>query len=116
MQRIRDLVRAGVQAGWLAERGDPGLRFGRFAKAESPEGHSIDIVAMSIAGPGHEHPNGEIDLCFAVEGEPTFDGHAEGWVVYGKGSYHVPTVAGGTMDIVYFLPGGAIRFGPAPAQ
>jgi len=27
----------------------------------------------------------------------------------------VPTVTGGAMDILYFLPGGAIRFEPKPA-
>ena len=65
-------------------------------------------------GPGlaHTHPNGEIDLCFAMDGDPRFDGHPEGWVVYGPGSWHVPTVTGGTMAILYFLPSGAIAFGP----
>ena len=70
---------------------------------------------MSAPGPGHTHPNGEIDLCFAVDGAPTFDGHPPGWTVYPPGSWHVPTVAGGVMDILYFLPGGAIRFEPQPA-
>ena len=57
-------------------------------------------------------------LCFAlttVDGAPTFDGHPPGWTVYPPGSWHVPTVAGGVMDILYFLPGGAIRFEPQPA-
>ena len=39
-----------------------------------------------------------------------FDGNAPGWVVYGRGSAHVPTVTGGEMLILYFLPGGAIEF------
>ena len=43
-----------------------------------------------------------------------FDGHAEGWTVYPSGSWHVPSVAGGVMDILYFLPGGAIRFEADP--
>ncbi|HJL17019.1 MAG TPA: DUF4863 family protein, partial [Sandaracinaceae bacterium LLY-WYZ-13_1] len=75
---------------------------------------SIDCVHMDRPGPGHTHPNGEIDLCFAVRGEPTFDGHPPGWTVYPPGSWHVPTVEGGVMDILYFLPGGAIRFEPNP--
>ena len=58
------------------------------------------------------HPNGEVDLCFTVDGNPTFDGNAPGWTVYEPGSWHVPSVADGVMDILYFLPGGAIKFGP----
>jgi hypothetical protein len=69
---------------------------------------------MAKPGPGHTHPNGEIDLCFAVSGAPRFDGNAPGWTVYPPNSWHVPTVEGGVMDILYFLPGGAIRFEPKP--
>ena len=65
---------------------------------------------MTAPGPMHVHPQGEIDLCFAEDGEPTFDGQPPGWVVYPPGSKHVPTVAGGKMLILYLLPGGAIEF------
>ncbi len=108
------VVREGVDAGWLAERENAGIRFGRVRKAASDDEHSIDCVHMDQPGPGHTHPNGEIDLCFAVSGQPTFDGNPPGWTVYPPGSWHVPTVAGGVMDILYFLPGGAIRFEPRP--
>lgn len=111
---LKTIVREGVAAGWLAERENGGIRFGRVVKAETDDGLSIDCVHMDKPGPGHTHPNGEIDLCFAVSGEPTFDGNAPGWTVYAPGSWHVPTVAGGVMDILYFLPGGAIRFEPRP--
>ncbi len=112
--RLRSLVRAGVEAGVLAPREQDGVRFGRLIKAKSPEEISLDCVHMSTPGPGHTHPQGEIDLCFAVSGAPTFDGQAPGWTVYEPGSWHVPTVAGGVMDILYFLPGGAIRFEAKP--
>lgn len=112
--QLRDLVREGVSAGWLASREQGGIRFGRVRKAKSEDALSIDCVHMSQPGPGHTHPQGEIDLCFAVSGEPTFDGAPAGWTVYPPGSWHVPTVAGGVMDILYFLPGGAIRFEPKP--
>ena len=65
---------------------------------------------MNSPGPRHRHPNGEIDLCFGISGASRFDGQPEGWIVYGKGSVHVPTVTGGEMLILYFLPGGAIEF------
>ncbi len=115
MRALADLVREGIESGWLCEREANGVRFSRVAKAEHPgtAPHSLDAVHMSGPGPGHTHPNGEIDLCFAVSGAPTFDGHGPGWVVYPPGSWHVPTVAGGVMDILYFLPEGAIAFGPA---
>ena len=97
--------------GRIADRGAPPVRWSRVAKA-GPEtrDQSIDVVWMSGPGPRHVHPNGEVNFCIALEGDPRFDGHPAGWVVLPPGSGHTPTVAGGTMLIVYLLPGGAIRF------
>lgn len=111
--RVKELFAEGRAAGWLCDREAGGVRFSRVKKA-GEDGLSIDAVHMSSPGPGHTHPRGEVDLCFAVEGEPRFDGRAPGWTVYPAGSWHVPTVTGGVMDILYFLPGGAIEFGPRP--
>lgn len=117
MTEVRKLVLEGLEAGWLCPREAGGVRFGRLAKPEQPEslGFSIDAVDMNGAGPGHTHPNGEFDLCFAVEGSPSFDGRPPGWTVYSADTWHVPTVSGGRMAILYFLPEGAIRFEDAPA-
>lgn len=117
MRALAALVREGVEAGWLCEREANGVRFSRPAMPDHPATTplSIDAVHMAGPGPGHTHPNGEIDLCFAVSGSPTFDGHPPGWVVYGANTWHVPTVAGGVMDILYFLPDGAIRFEDRPS-
>lgn len=100
-----------LEAGRIAERGELPVRYGRVCKA-TPEslGFSIDVVLMTGPGPRHRHPNGEIDYCIALEGEPTFDGNPPGWVVETPDSVHVPTVAGGTMLIVYLLPEGRIEF------
>ncbi|MCB9599166.1 MAG: DUF4863 family protein [Sandaracinus sp.] len=114
MVELRGLVRRGVEERWLAEREAGGVRFSRPRKASGEGDVSVDVVHMDRPGPGHTHPNGEIDLCFAVSGEPRFDGAPEGWTVYPPGSWHVPSVEGGVMDIVYFLPAGAIRFEPKP--
>lgn len=114
MLELRALVRRGVEERWLAEREAGGVRFSRPRKAQDASDVSVDVVHMDRPGPGHTHPNGEIDLCFAVSGEPRFDGAPEGWMVYPPASWHVPTVEGGVMDIVYFLPAGAIRFEAKP--
>ncbi|MEZ4220797.1 MAG: DUF4863 family protein [Polyangiaceae bacterium] len=114
MVRVQNLVRAGVRDGWLCDRENDGIRFSRVHKASGTDDLGIDAVHMAKPGPGHTHPNGEVDLCFAVSGSPTFDGRPPGWTVYPAGSWHVPTVAEGVMDILYFLPGGAIRFEAKP--
>jgi hypothetical protein len=93
---------------WLLPKEAGGVRFGRVAKELC--GFSVDCVFMNSPGPRHRHPDGEIDLCFATKGASRFDGQPEGWVVYGKGSEHVPTVTDGEMLILYFLPGGKIEF------
>lgn len=106
---IRAAAVAAIDSDWLLPKSNAGIRFGRVAK--DLHGFSVDAVWMDCPGPRHRHPNGEIDLCFALAGEPQFDHHPPGWVVYGRGTTHVPTVRGGQMLILYFLPGGAIEFG-----
>lgn len=105
---IRAAAVAHIDSEWLLPKEAGGVRFGRVAKDLC--GFSIDCVFMNSPGPRHRHPNGEIDLCFATSGAARFDGQPEGWVVYGKGSEHVPTVTDGEMLILYFLPGGAMEF------
>jgi hypothetical protein len=111
--RIFELAREGLEAGWLAPReAGPGVRFGRLAKDMG--GYSVDAVVMETCEAlGHTHTNGEINMCFALEGEPRFDGHRPGWVVFPPGSHHVPTVTGGTMLFIYFMPGGQVVWDPA---
>jgi hypothetical protein len=100
-----------LEAGKVADRGAPPVRWSRVAKAgEGTEHFSIDVVDMTGPGPRHRHPNGEVNWCVALEGTPTFDGEPAGWVVEPPGSEHVPTVSGGRMLIVYLLPAGAIEF------
>jgi hypothetical protein len=105
---VRTAALANVDSAWLLPKAQGGIRFGRVAKELL--GFSVDAVLMDVPGPKHRHPNGEIDLCFTTAGEPRFDGKPAGWVVYGKDTTHIPTVRGGQMLILYFLPGGAIEF------
>lgn len=111
---LHGLLRRARDEGWLCPRtATPTLTYGRIAKAgESTHDLGIEVVDMVGAGPEHTHPNGEIDLCLVEEGQPVFEGCGGGWVVMGRDSHHTPKVDGGRMLIVYFLPGGAIRFGP----
>jgi hypothetical protein len=105
---LRAAAVANIASEWLLPKAANGIRFGRVAK--DLLGFSVDAVLMDVPGPRHRHPNGELDLCIATKGEPRFDGKPTGWVVYGKGSVHVPTVRDGEMLILYFLPAGAIEF------
>jgi len=102
---------AGMKEGTVCDRGGDDLRYSRlFGPSAASYELSADAVWMRTAGPHHTHPQGEVDLCLSDDGAPTFDGRAPGWTVYGPGSSHTPTVRGGSMMILYLLPGGAIEF------
>ena len=108
---LRAALSAAVADGTICERGDDALKYSRLSKPEAnPQQLSVDVVWMAGKGPRHRHTNGEMNLCFAVDGDPRFDGQPEGWVVFEPGSAHVPTVTGGRMLIAYFLPGGAMEW------
>lgn len=103
---------AGVAAGWLCNREGGGIRYGRiFKPADDLRGFSVDVVDMQdIAGPHHQHPNGEIDLIMPIHGDARFDGRPAGWLVCPPGSAHRPTVTAGRALVLYLLPQGAIEF------
>jgi len=108
---LRAAMEAGVADGSLCAMGEGPLRYSRiFGAGADSHGLSADAVLMSVPGPRHVHPNGEIDLCFATAGAPTFDRNPPGWTVHAQGSAHVPYVRDGEMLILYLLPGGAIEF------
>jgi hypothetical protein len=109
---VRAAAEAGVAEGWLCDRENMGVKFSRpFKPSDATAGYSVDAVVMDRAsGPKHTHLNGEINLCFTQDGDAKFCGHREGWVVFPRGSTHVPVVTDGRMLILYFLPGGAIQF------
>ncbi len=113
---VDQLVAATLMAaaeGWLTPKEAGGVRFGRLSKpCDELGGNSLDAVDMDGPATGpHTHPRGEVELCIPVSGQPRFDGRDSRWVVYPPGSRHVPTVTGGRMLILYFLPGGEITWG-----
>lgn len=111
-QQLSATCEAGVHDGWLCNREGGGIRYGRiFKPADDLQGFSVDVVDMeSIVGPHHAHPQGEIDLVMPLSEGATFDGHGAGWVVYGPGSQHAPTVSQGRALVMYLLPAGEIQF------
>lgn len=111
-RQLADACRAGIAEGWLCNREQAGIKFGRILKP-GPEtnNYSVDVVDMdNITGPHHRHPKGEIDMVIPESTHALFDGNGAGWVVYGPGSAHRPTVTAGRAVILYLLPGGEIEF------
>jgi hypothetical protein len=111
-QAVLEACRAACAAGWMCSREAGGIRYGRVVRP-GPETHgfSVDVVDMvPVVGPHHRHPNGEIDLVMPLEDGAQFDGRGAGWLVYGPGSAHHPTVTGGRACVLYLLPDGAIEF------
>ena len=101
-----------IATGWMCNREHAGIKYGPVVKpGEATHGFSVDVVDMNdVAGGHHRHPNGEIDLVLPLRGDARFDGRGAGWLVYGPGTAHVPTVAGGEALVLYLLPQGAIEF------
>jgi hypothetical protein len=101
-----------IAAGWMCKREAQGIKYGRVIKpGDQTHGFSVDVVDMkSVVGPHHQHPNGEIDFVMPLTPNAQFDGRGAGWLVYGPGSAHKPTVTQGHALVLYLLPEGAIEF------
>ncbi len=110
--KIEDACKTGIAEGWLCQNEHGGIRFGRPIKPSlAQHNFSVDVVVMDdCRGPHHAHPTGEIDLILPVEGDAAFDGRGRGWLVYGPGTAHYPTVSGGKAIVLYLLPNGEIEF------
>lgn len=109
---VFDACRKAVEAGWMCNREAGGIKFGRVIKpGAATQGFSVDVVDMDrVAGPHHRHTNGEIDMIMPLDPGAKFDGRGAGWLVYGPGTAHSPTVSGGRALVLYLLPQGAIEF------
>lgn len=109
---LAESCRQGVAEGWLCKHENGGIKFGRVIKpGVATHGFSVDVVDMDdIVGPHHSHPKGEIEMIIPETAGAKFDGHGEGWLVYGPGTAHKPTVTGGRALVLYLLPDGEIEF------
>lgn len=112
VQAIASACHAGIAAGWLCTQGAGKRRFGRvFEPDDALAGFSVDVVDITdLVGNHHVHPNGEIDLIMPVDPAAKFDGRGAGWLVYGPGSGHRPTVTEGRALVLYLLPQGRIEW------
>lgn len=70
----------------------------------------IAPLTTAIAGRPPDAAPGEVCMVMPREPGARFDGRGAGWVVYGLGSSHRPTVAGGAALVLYMLPEGCIEF------
>jgi hypothetical protein len=111
-QSVVNACNDAIKAGWMCNREAAGIKYGRVIKpGAETHGFSVDVVEMdNIKGPHHRHTNGEIDMIMPLNGNAKFDGHGAGWLVYGPGSAHYPTVSEGKAIVLYLLPDGAIEF------
>ena len=111
VEGLRKAFREGLEQGWLCDKKGGSARFSRVAKpGEATHGFSIDAVRLEGPGVWHRHTTGEVDLCFADGPDARFDVFPEGWVVLAPGTDHVPTTTGGAMNILYFIPQGALQW------
>ena len=109
---LSQALRTGIDKGWLCPREHGGIKYGRAIDASAEtHGFSVDVVVMDdVIGPYHVHPKGEIDMIVPETGGAVFDGRGEGWLVYGPGTGHKPTVSNGKAIVLYLLPDGEIDF------
>ena len=109
---LRAACQEGIAGGWMCTQGGGKRKFGRiFEPAPDLAGFSVDVVDIDdLVGNYHRHPNGEIDLIMPMTEGATFDARGAGWLVYGPGSGHRPTVKHGRVLILYLLPQGRIEW------
>ena len=114
MQALGEELRRGVEEGWLCDHGDAKARFSRVAKpSEQTHALSIDVVSMVGEAIEHSHPKGEVTIGFPHDKKSEgslFEGREPGWVFLGPKSRHIPTVSGERMNLLYFLPDGAVTW------
>jgi 2-hydroxylaminobenzoate mutase len=113
------LLRHGIEEGWAcySEITGPDYRRGRIAEASAgTQGFTVEGGKLrNVLGNYHCHPRGEINMIGPVDPTGQFCGHGAGWKVFPPDSRHYPTVTGGTVTMLFFLPGGEIEYMDPPA-
>ena len=110
--RVEAACHEAIEAGWMCFEGAEGRRTGRIvAPSAETRDMSIDVVDLTdVRGPHHTHPRGEVLMIMPQDQTARFDARGRGWLVYGPGTGHRPTVRGGRALVLYLLPGGEINW------
>jgi 2-hydroxylaminobenzoate mutase len=115
---LLSLLRTGIREGWAcySEITGPDYRRGRIAEASSQtHGFTVESgMLRDVLGNYHRHPRGEINMIGPVDPTGKFCGSGAGWRVFPPDSSHYPTVTGGTVTLLFFLPGGEIEYKKPP--
>ncbi len=114
------LLRQGIDEGWAcyAEIDGPDYKRGRIAEASAQtRGFTVESGKLrNVLGNYHRHPRGEINMIGPVDPTGRFCGNGAGWKVFPPDSCHYPTVTGGTVTMLFFLPGGEIEYKNPPVD
>jgi hypothetical protein len=105
---VRRLCQRGVDDGWLGSSGQAASWTFSLCKPSKYFPYSIEAARLAGTGPSHAHPKGEVTLCWALDGKPTFCSLDPGWIVFAPGTKHAPVVGGGTMFLLHFFPNGEV--------
>jgi hypothetical protein len=113
------LLRQGIVEGWACydEIAGPDYRRGRIAEA-SVDTHGFTVesgMLTNVLGNYHCHPLGEINMIGPVDPTGKFCGSGAGWKVFPADSSHYPTVTGGVVTMLFFLPNGRIEYKSPPS-
>lgn len=109
---IEEACHAAIETGWMCAEGEGTRRFGRVIEP-TPVTHnlSVDVVDMTdMRGGHHTHPAGEILMIMPQDEGAQFDGRGSGWLLYGPGTGHRPSVRNGRALVLYLLPDGKIEW------
>ncbi len=113
------LLRQGIVEGWACydEISGPDYRRGRIAEASAiTHGFTVESGMLTdVLGNYHRHPLGEINMIGPVDATGQFCGSGAGWKVFPPDSSHYPTVTGGAVTMLFFLPDGLIEYKNPPS-
>jgi hypothetical protein len=128
-ETLSQLIRAGVEEGWVANAEISGERYRRSRLMEPcAETFHFSITAVYMdsllsqhgdpdyvfRGDYHSHPYGEFNMVIPLDDAAALGGpngwcHA-GWTAPSPGSHHYPEVKGGAVIAFFFLPAGRISY------
>lgn len=122
------LIKAGLDEGWVANISIDGQRYRRSRVSEPTAATrycSVTTVYMrtlddevDFKGQYHAHPYGEINCVIPIDDGAEIRGlngwQGKGWTSPYPGSHHYPQVRNGALVALFFLPAGRISYDAKP--